>query len=586
MQAFPEGIALDSTYLAPAALEQAAAAAEEALAAGGWCDLAAHLPSALSAHDVAAALGRVRAVSAAVAAGRAVVLAGSCVVAAPLLEGLKAQLLQEARAAAEAAHLQQKAAAKKVAAAPAATADWTMGGGGRKGSGGAAAPAAAESDDDDDWDTGRGKKSKGKKGGKGKGGGGGGGRGAGGGKGGAVPAGKPGKGGGGGGGQVPAAGAPAAQVQLSQDALAGLVASLRPELEGAGEGGELAAAVAAVLRPSVLAEYDSALAAIFTAGAERRRRLREAAAAALDEAHTRLCVLARGAELFEGDEATAGVLARHLLRTAAADCVDAVLRYLAADEAAAGEGGEEEGGEGLGEAAAGPLPPAQRAAILKRLAPDVKGPTTVAVDKLSGSSSQVWTGWEVRCAFVCACVCALISWGRGDAPTTAAALAARRLSASKQPTISPALQEFMVELGAAAEAAGLRLRRPDKKAERAWVAAHRAALAAQAAAAADPSGVLAAAVPALLARATARAVSLPGRALAAAVEKLREHLPEEAHALLVDFHAAVVESLRSSAGEGSGGGGEAAGVLAARLAEMQPRVQALLEVSGGDGAEA
>lgn len=37
----------------------------------------------------------------------------------------------------------------------------------------------------------------------------------------------------------------------------------------------------------MVAEYERALHAIFTAGAERRRRAREAAGAALDEAHQR-----------------------------------------------------------------------------------------------------------------------------------------------------------------------------------------------------------------------------------------------------------------------------------------------------------
>ena len=58
---------------------------------------------------------------------------------------------------------------------------------------------------------------------------------------------------------------------------------------GAGADGELASDLAAELRPAVVAEYERALHAIFTAGAEKRRRLREAAGAALDEAHQR-CV--------------------------------------------------------------------------------------------------------------------------------------------------------------------------------------------------------------------------------------------------------------------------------------------------------
>jgi len=46
------------------------------------------------------------------------------------------------------------------------------------------------------------------------------------------------------------------------------VAEWLPEAEGAGEAGELPAALAAALRPGALAEYERALAAVFVAGAE------------------------------------------------------------------------------------------------------------------------------------------------------------------------------------------------------------------------------------------------------------------------------------------------------------------------------
>lgn len=136
------------------------------------------------------------------------------------------------------------------------------------------------------------------------------------------------------------------------------------------------------------------------------------------------------------------------------------------------------------------------------------------------------------------------------------------------------LQDFLAELQAAAGAAGLRLRKLDKKAERAWVAAHQRVLVSQAAQAADPGTLLAAAVPCLVARHQDRAVSLPGRALAAAVEKLQGDLPEEAHQLLVDFHGAVVEQLRvqSEAAAGGSDGGE----LDAKLQAMVPSVRDLL----------
>lgn len=359
---------------------QVAAAAEEALSTASWCDVHTCLPSSLSSSDAATVLSKVKAVSTAAAAGSASVLAATCVVAAPFLDSLRQQLLEVARQAALQAHQQQKKAASGAAGTAAAA-----GGDGAKAGkkGGAVAAAAAESDDEDEWDAGRGKGKKGGKGRKGKGGGGGGAakQQAGGGKGKGAAA-----------GQQEAA--VAAGSVLSVRGLADRVVQLQPELEAAGVDGELPEAIATELRPAVVKEYEAALHAIFTSGAERRRRLREAACAALEEAFPRLQAFAHGAELFAGDEGTLGVLHRHLLRSAAADCVDALLRYLAADEVAASEQEQEgqEGGEGAaGASAAGPLAPAERAAILKRLHPDVKALATTAVDKLNGSSLEVRT---------------------------------------------------------------------------------------------------------------------------------------------------------------------------------------------------
>lgn len=147
----------------------------------------------------------------------------------------------------------------------------------------------------------------------------------------------------------------------------------------------------------------------------------------------------------------------------------------------------------------------------------------------------------------------------------------------------PALQAFQAELEATCEAAGLRLRRLDKKAERSLVFAQRKAWEAAATVAADPSALLALAVPLLLARQHGRLVSLPGRALGAGVEALRSGagaLPEEACQLLFDFHSAVVEQLKLQSGDG---GAEEADELARQLEELTPRVRALA-VGGGEAA--
>ncbi|KAI3438673.1 hypothetical protein D9Q98_001094 [Chlorella vulgaris] len=523
---FPDGIALDSAYLSPAVVDQVEAAVEEALAAGGWCDITPHAPSILSAGDTAALLSRCQAVTGAVAAtgGAAHVLAGTCVVAAAMLQAIQDKLLEEARQAADEAHKRQKKAGGGGDPAVSVKVVAAEGGGSSKK---AAASAAADSDEED-WDMGGKKGKKGARGKKAKGGGGG----------------KPAKSSGGkaaGAQDAEGSGAGAGVSVLSLASLARRVVQLHPDTDGAGTEGGLPVAIARELRPALVAEYERVLHAIFTAGAERRRRLRDAASSALDSAYERLLLYSHGAELFADDEAALPMLHRHLLRSVAAECVDALLRCLAVDSTAGIEEAEE-GGQGGGQlsplvdAAAGPLSAAQRAAIMKQLPPDVRPAISAAADKLSGSS----------------------------------------------------LELFQTEFLAAVEAAGMRMRKLDKRSERALVFAQRKLWEVQAAAATDASTLLMLVLPLLIARQHGRVVSLPGRALSAAIDVLQGgQLPQEALQLLSDFHAAVVEQLKLQSGSGGGDEG-ASGEVEAKLAAMLPRVHDLAATGGegGGGAEA
>lgn len=134
---------------------QVEAAVEEALAAGGWCDVMPHVPSILSLSDTAALLAKCKAVLAGGggAAGAPRVLAGTCVVAAAMLDSIREQLLEAARKAADDAHKAKKARGGVGAAAGAAAAAGKAAeaAGGKKAAPQAAA-AAADSDADDDWD--------------------------------------------------------------------------------------------------------------------------------------------------------------------------------------------------------------------------------------------------------------------------------------------------------------------------------------------------------------------------------------------------------------------------------------------------
>lgn len=122
-----------------------------------------------------------------------------------------------------------------------------------------------------------------------------------------------------------------------------------------GDSNPLAHALVQRLRPATLAAFAAAKKAAFTAGAEERRKRRDAALQKLDETSLRLQLFARALELFDGDASTGPVLHRHLLRTTATEAADALLMSEA--EAGADEDGvqpEQTAGKRLVGAALGP----------------------------------------------------------------------------------------------------------------------------------------------------------------------------------------------------------------------------------------
>jgi len=286
------------------------------------------------------------------------VLAGSCVVAGQLLDAIREQVEQDAKAAAEKAILERRAGggAAGSSGGAAAAAAAKAGGGDAASNGGKKGTQQLDDSEDDDWSRGGGKKG-GKKG-KGAGGGG---KGA---KGGA------GKGKAGGGGAAAGGSADGGDPALSVQRLVEKVVEMHPDMEGAGGldewiygwGGwvkafvqysslllvihvslpahcnfnppplsnpqlhqqphppppppkstnpkgmgdpDLPAAVAALLQPSAVAAYQSTLVAAFTAGAESRRRAKDGAFKALEEAFVRLQLYGHGCE---GVQVRAGAL--------------------------------------------------------------------------------------------------------------------------------------------------------------------------------------------------------------------------------------------------------------------------------------
>ncbi|KAK9817206.1 hypothetical protein WJX72_011062 [[Myrmecia] bisecta] len=239
----------------------------------------------------------------------------------------------------------------------------------------------------------------------------------------------------------------ASAAKLSIDALGEQILEWYPDMEEAGHRGRLAQAIASQLRPAAVAEYEKALAAVFVAGAEARRRQREALSRSLDDAYQRWQLYGHGAELLGQDEATSATLARHLIRSVGQEAVDCLLRYQQVDvQKDAGQ--EPADAPSSKEAATAPLTAAERSALINQLPKDTQQSSSAAVDKLNGGSTT----------------------------------------------------EFQEALEHAAEDAGLRLRRLDKKAERGLVHAHRKALEAQLEAAIEPASALSLVVPMLFAK--------------------------------------------------------------------------------------
>ena len=301
----PEGVHLDSAMVAPTLLEQLDAAVEEALASTGWADVAAHLPPSLGPPDAVVAASRSPVVARTVRDGGAL-LAESCVVNAAFL-GAAADVAKAAGRSAGAAAAGTRKSGAGVTPDASTPPSAVKGRSARS----RRSDAGSGSDgEDDDWNTGPKSKGKGSKGARGKGG-----------KGGATPS--------------PTG---ALRPQASEPAIgAPSTAQLQQQLEStfaavahAGDG-SLSSALAEHLRSAAAAAFAAAEKEALSEGADERRRALEALTQRADASFAQLQLLARGVELFASDEATALLLAKHVLKSAGTDVADALLLLLNAD---------------------------------------------------------------------------------------------------------------------------------------------------------------------------------------------------------------------------------------------------------------
>ncbi|KAL3152351.1 hypothetical protein ABBQ32_001414 [Trebouxia sp. C0010 RCD-2024] len=482
---FPDGIALESAFVSPSVIHQLDASAEDAAASGSWCDVQALLPPALSHEDASALLehcpimqsaGKTKGSTSACS-----VHAGTCIVSTALQQELQQQLLSAARQAAETAQQDSKAASKS-----AATSEPSPGQAPKPDSSKSGGAAATADSDDDDWDMSKTKGGKGKKAGKKK------------------TAGKA---------KGSAQAASAASKQRTSKAskptdaaacsaltvhnLTDQILELYPDMEGAGTHGKLAQALATCLRPAVLAEFDKAMAAVFVAGAESRRRRRDLIAHEAQDSWQHLQLYLQGCQLFADEEGTSTALQRHLVRTTATSLLDWLLHYQDVDnqEEAAASGPSSQDQSSL---PAVPMSLQDRQALLARAPPDLAPALKAAADTIGNTADA---------------------------------------------------QSAQQATQAAAEAVGLRLKPLDKKAEKALVQAQQDDLQAQLADHTDPAAVLSLVVPLLVMQVRGKAITVPGRALAGIIAGLRTSLESDSFELLQSYHQLVVNHLRAMSAE-------------------------------------
>ena len=332
----PEGIQLASAMLAPQLLQQIDLALEEAVAAAGWADAAAHTPPDLAAEDAAAVVALCPCSGRIMGEG-GVLLAATCLMSAAFREAASVLVAQAAKEAAT------RERALTTAGKPAAD------------SAAARTSKLAAAEDEDEWNT-KGSGKKGSRAGDKK----------------RKPAAKSG---------APSVVAAEPSAGLTLPEIEALLLKAYPQLEEGAEGG-LATQLAASLESTAAEAFEAARHAAFAEGADERKRQRDALVKQLESAWAQKRLLEVGAQqLFASDEGSLLLLEKHVLRTAGAETVDAALLLAAHDHLVAGAAQE---------SLAAPLTDGARRALIKMLPPgSARDAAAAAVEALTGKGGSL-----------------------------------------------------------------------------------------------------------------------------------------------------------------------------------------------------
>lgn len=277
---------------------------------------------------------------------------------------------------------------------------------------------------------------------------------------------------------------------LSEEQISTKIIEWFPDIEGSGADdqgtGMLSKAMAAYLRPSVISAWKNIKQASFTAAAEERRLHAEIFQKKTDELYASLQLFTKAVDLFDNDQMTLAALQRHLLRTTASELVDLVLQAQDLERRL-------DNGENLQDFSSGALPlnTSQRLALARGLHGSISFKCLKMIEALDGKT----------------------------------------------------VDAFDLAFQEAAEECGLRLKKLDKKAEKALLLSYRKGLALEVEKDDDPVALLPKVVALMFVQVHNKALQAPGRVISAAVNHLKNRISDAAYKTLLEYQSATVSLL-------------------------------------------
>lgn len=463
----PSGFLLDSVYVSPQIVHSLVAVVEDAVlsqdTACGFCDVQDHIPTDFSTDDAAMLVQRMFRDDHLHEKDSFKVFCDTCIVSDSFLEGISQSLQIEAA----------KMAKKDFSPCqkPTAQGDIDIKSTKNKNS----SKMEQENDSDDDWS--RQKGSKGKKKGRG-------GNKT---KGSAVSTHSE---------KKPPTSSQNGQhspVKSSEYILSHIL-KMYPELENHDS---LAEAITTTMVPIVSSRYDQAIDDMFTAGASRRKDIKEKATLSLQTNFYWLELFSKGTEMVFGsdkDDVNRTSASWHVIKSNGLMCLDPLLHFLNADISHSTNSDSQEA--------------ATSDDIVKSVL--TQGQRTGIIQECSGQLSEK-LAWLVK---------------------------------ATNSNVAKDIPEFIDMLQNTAEDAGIRLKNLDKKTETSLTESHKRVLQEQLSLAESSPALLAAAVPILLLKYMHACTNLAGKSLSPAIRSLASCMADSDVAILQKFHGNVLEQLK------------------------------------------